>query len=587
MRKSAVLTALSFVLLISLSGAAYPANASQQIQDTAVARLYHANQYQATADLIAEKLTKGGDKVGSDLQLYYFNTMSMAQLRLGQIDSAKNCAYRSIKLASISTDSTLISEAWKVMSYAFNRCGQLDSALFFTKKLLYYSKRVGDDRQYRNALSSMGTILNQNKRPADALKYYQEADQIITKIRDTSSFALSHYNLGLTFQALKQYDSCFYHLQKAILLADESKQPDLLFYVYGSMAESYLETGQKDEWKKYLLKANDLALKMGNLQFLAMGYSTLALNSLKEEDFAGAMQYALKADSLLKKNPYQILQMNVDSMMYAACTKLSRYEEALAWYVDFVKIKEKVIGEKQAALLNKTMVEYGTREKNMTINKQNEEIRNKKIQLWLLSVLLLLTVFFIGLMFRHIIKIRRNRESLYQKEKYIDEQIAELTLYKQFLTKHGATDATPDMTEDKGPLDTAAKNPSPRYPLYLQLRELLETRKLYLDPELNQQTLITLMGTNKKYLYQALTVYGEENFRSLISRYRVDESKRIIEHNLGIDSMSDMTSVYQASGFSSAASFYRIFKSITGLTPTEYASEARKEMKKTGKAVTA
>ena len=315
MRKSAVLTALSFVLLISLSGAAYPANASQQIQDTAVARLYHANQYQATADLIAEKLTKGGDKVGSDLQLYYFNTMSMAQLRLGQIDSAKNCAYRSIKLASISTDSTLISEAWKVMSYAFNRCGQLDSALFFTKKLLYYSKRVGDDRQYRNALSSMGTILNQNKRPADALKYYQEADQIITKIRDTSSFALSHYNLGLTFQALKQYDSCFYHLQKAILLADESKQPDLLFYVYGSMAESYLETGQKDEWKKYLLKANDLALKMGNLQFLAMGYSTLALNSLKEEDFAGAMQYALKADSLLKKNPYQILQMNVDSMM--------------------------------------------------------------------------------------------------------------------------------------------------------------------------------------------------------------------------------------------------------------------------------
>jgi hypothetical protein len=37
--------------------------------------------------------------------------------------------------------------------------------------------------------------------------------------------------------------------------------------------------------------------------------------------------------------------MNVDSMMFAACKKLSRYEESLAWYMDFVKIKEKSFSE--------------------------------------------------------------------------------------------------------------------------------------------------------------------------------------------------------------------------------------------------
>ncbi|MEI6276392.1 MAG: helix-turn-helix domain-containing protein [Prolixibacteraceae bacterium] len=583
MRKFAVAAALSFDLLFSLSVTAYPANSSQNIQDTAVARLFHAYQYLAASDLIAAKLAKGDVKAGSDLQLYYFNTLSMAQIRLNHLDSAKNCAYRSMKIASKSKDSTLVSDAWKVMSYAYNRCGQLDSALYFTNKLLDYSKRAGDDKQYRNALSSMGTILNQNKRPGDALKYYKEANQVTTSIRDTASFALCQYNLGLTFQVLKQYDSCFYYLNKAVLLAEKGKQSDLLFYTYGALSECYIDLGQKEESKRFLLKANSIAIKIGNLQFLAMGYSNLARIALNEENFKVVIQYGLKADSLLKKNPYQVLQMNVDSMMYTACSKLSRSTEALEWYVDFVKIKEKVIGEKQTALLNKMMVEYGTREKNLTISKQNAEIRDRKIQLRLLSLLLLITVFSIALMFRYFIKIRRHRESLYHKEKYLDQQLTEMAQYKHFLLKSGMDDGTSDQSDVHVLLEETVLNPSFRLPLYQQLRELLETRKLYLDPELNQQTLITMLGTNKKYLYQALAGYGEENFRSLINRYRVDESKRLIEQSIGMDSTQDMTTVYQAAGFNSAASFYRIFKNLTGLTPAEYANEARKELKKSGK----
>ena len=586
MRKLIVTLILSFDLFISLFGISFPESSSQKMQDTTVERLYRTYQYQAVSELITVNLAKGVDKAGSDLQLYYFNTLSMAQMRLGHFDSAKNCAYLSMRIASKSMDSTLISDAWKAMSYAYNRCGQLDSALYFTNKLLNYSKRAGDDRQYRNALSSMGTILNQNKRPEDALKYFREANQITIAISDTSSFAMSHYNLGLTFQALKQYDSCFYHLQKAVVPAEKGNQTNLLFYVYGSMAESYFELGQKEEWKKYLLKANGIALEIGNLQFQAMGYSTLAMNSLKEDDFKGAIQYGLKADSLLKKSPYQVLQMNVDSMMFAAYRTLSRYEEALAWYLEFVKIKEKLIGENQTAQLNKMMVDYGTREKNQTISKQNAEIRNKKIQLQLLALLLLITLFSIILMVRHIIKIKRHRESLYQKEKYIDGQIDELAQYKLFLQKSGMADGTSDLSDNNILLEETVVNPSIRYSLYQQLRDLLETRKLYLDPELNQQTLITLLGTNKKYLYQAIAGYGEENFRSLINRYRVDESKRLIEQSIRIDSTQDMTTVYQAAGFNSAASFYRIFKQVTGLTPTEYVNEGRKEMKHHGKAST-
>jgi len=427
----------------------------------------------------------------------------------------------------------------------------------------------------------MGTILNQNKRPQDALAYYQEANQIIQKIRDTATFASSHYNLGLTFKALKQYDSAFYHLQNAVLLSEKNRQSDLLAYSYGAIAESFLELGKKTEGKKYLLLENNIAVKIGNLHFQAMCNSSLAEIAFKEKDLKGAIQYYLRADSLLKKNPLPVLQMNVDSMMFVACSSLSRFEEALAWHLDFVKIKDNVIGEKQTAQLNKVMVEYGTKEKNLTISKQQVEIRSKKTQLQLLALSLILTLLFIALLFRYIIKTRRSRESLYQKEKYLDQQLAEREENRQFLATAGPANLKADKTEDQTSMDENVENPSSRYSLYLQLQELLTTQKLYLDPEMNMQTLITILGTNKKYLYQAIAGYGEENFRSLINRYRVDESKRIIEHNIKINSMLDMSSVYSAAGFNSATSFYRIFKQYTGLTPAEYANEARKEMKKT------
>ncbi len=277
--------------------------------------------------------------------------------------------------------------------------------------------------------------------------------------------------------------------------------------------------------------------------------------------------------------------MKLDSMMYVAFKNLSQPAEALAWYESFVKIKSQVMGENQASLLNRILVEYQVKEKNLLIEKQESNIHSKTRQLQLMILLLVITALFIGRLINRNIKLRKFRESLYRKEKYLDKQIAGFvqlkiniaseTLVIAELPQVGLSDASPGEMSDVDPnlFDV----------LYLNIISVLEKQKLYLDPELSVKALVNLLGTNKTYLYQAISSNSAENFRGLLNRYRVNEAKRIIEESITRSSTIDTSSIYSAAGFNSTVSFFRAFKHYTGLTPKEYANETRKEARKRAK----
>jgi len=120
---------------------------------------------------------------------------------------------------------------------------------------------------------------------------------------------------------------------------------------------------------------------------------------------------------------------------------------------------------------------------------------------------------------------------------------------------------------------------SPQSILYSDLRETIEKQKLYLNPELNLPMVIKLLGTNKKYLYEAISSNTDNNFRNFINRYRIDHAKRIIEENIRQKSNSNLSELYSIFGFNNSTSFYRTFKAITGLTPKEYSTEVENDVR--------
>jgi YesN/AraC family two-component response regulator len=121
---------------------------------------------------------------------------------------------------------------------------------------------------------------------------------------------------------------------------------------------------------------------------------------------------------------------------------------------------------------------------------------------------------------------------------------------------------------------------SSQAPLYIELRDVFDKQKLCLDPELNIKAVIKILRTNQKYLYQAISENSENNFRSFLNRYRVDEAKRIIEQKIRMKEELNLSDIFSSAGFNSPVSFYRAFKTVTGLTPKDYAVEFTIEIKK-------
>lgn len=100
------------------------------------------------------------------------------------------------------------------------------------------------------------------------------------------------------------------------------------------------------------------------------------------------------------------------------------------------------------------------------------------------------------------------------------------------------------------------------------LLSLLEHEKLYLNPKLSIADVASRLHCTETELSQLLNNHMNVNFANFINVYRVNEiKKRLSQENL---SKYTLKALSEQCGFSSKATFYRVFKNVTGQTPLEY-----------------
>lgn len=87
----------------------------------------------------------------------------------------------------------------------------------------------------------------------------------------------------------------------------------------------------------------------------------------------------------------------------------------------------------------------------------------------------------------------------------------------------------------------------------------------YADPELNLVQIAKHFGLNQRVISDSISQKYDCNFKTYINQFRINEAKRLMaESNLNISEIG-----YKV-GFNSPTNFYRVFKTFTNLSPTEY-----------------
>ena len=104
-----------------------------------------------------------------------------------------------------------------------------------------------------------------------------------------------------------------------------------------------------------------------------------------------------------------------------------------------------------------------------------------------------------------------------------------------------------------------------------RLDALLESRRLYLDPELTLTRLARALHVPVKRLSAAINRSTGGNVSRHVNAYRIREVCRGLEGGAGV------TDAMLASGFNTKSNFNREFRRVTGRTPSDWRDAAAGE----------
>ncbi|MBP7736404.1 MAG: AraC family transcriptional regulator [Spirochaetes bacterium] len=100
------------------------------------------------------------------------------------------------------------------------------------------------------------------------------------------------------------------------------------------------------------------------------------------------------------------------------------------------------------------------------------------------------------------------------------------------------------------------------------LEAYMDDKKPYLDPELRIDDVARALQIKRHHLTQILSEKYNQNFFMYVNGFRIEEARRMMADEASRE--KTVLRIAFDTGFNSKATFNRIFKEFTGLTPTQY-----------------
>ena len=439
---------------------------------------------------------------------------------------------------------------------AYNMLERIDSAILLTQQVLQYAEKAKNTELMCNGYSNLGMMLNKQHEYNEALASFKRAHELIQANATDRQRAISFFNLSLCYFHLNDLDKGIHTVDSAIILASKANIRALMAQSYGLKAE--LIKGKKDipRWLTVMDTAINIALQIGNPAQAAAGFNDKCEYYLSINEFFTALQYGEKANSmLLNSKKYPLLRKNYKHL-YEAYRATGNMEKALYNLEQYTSLKDSLDNITFQQQIHELNLKYEVAEKENRIFEQKTELHKSRLYL----VIALGGIFF--LFWRN----RINRQTIkksFQKELALETSLKQIRL---LVPTNSANSTIVDNIEVSL--------------LLHRLIDLMENQKVYLNPKLSRNDILTELGTNRTYFSQIFSKIHPDGLRSYINQYRINHAKDLVWKITSEKIDLSLNMVWEASGYASKEVFYRSFKAATNLTFREYVEQVSLELKK-------
>jgi AraC-like DNA-binding protein len=427
-----------------------------------------------------------------------------------------------LSFAEGKNDSVLIADTWLNMGILNHKLKDDDKAVAIMENLYTWYREKRDTLRMANVLQNIATCCfpAQVKKAESALS---QALDLYRRLESPDSFyiLINTNNLAEVFIYQKRFTESIRLLQENIELAEKKGATEQQAIAYRLLAQCEIEAGGNlQNAREYIEKSEQLVRVSGRSDILRDLKETELLLQVRSGNF-GEVKKILESYKQL-------------------------YDESARENARIINTEFQTIHEVKKISEQKNLLQEGIVLKNR--------------QLTFTLVALLAAVLAIIIIVMQYLRIRQAMKTMYQMNVEIASSSPANPAYQAM-----SVNEDPD-NDDDDPENVNMIN------LYGAILERLESQKLYLEPALSIQAMSESMNRSSRYLSQAINEVGKTSFSTLLSRYRVNEARRLLASGQNIS----LNEVMLQSGFGSKQSFHRNFKMATGFTPAEYLERAKK-----------
>lgn len=436
--------------------------------------------------------------------------------------------------------------------------GHTQTALVTARDMLSSAKASNDKYGQAYAYYSIGLIYQAVERYGEATDALEKSVAIMDAalkdfppldyIKAQLELLSTQYSVGRYAESLKTCKAAADRLDKFIASEDPDFQMgincmSMRLHIECYAVRNYLAMNELALASKHLDAASDCMYPEIGLDREIFN-ETSAMYYDRIGDFGRALDYADLSVNAFRDShlaPYYIEALTLKKTILA---DMGRWREAYENQALVEEAKDSLDSSRFASELGELQTIY-------EVDKMSAQKKRQQVVL-LFSVLccaLLLSIVIVYIVYYN--RLRRKNQSLY-------EQI------NSNLRNVGSSAKVLQMT----PEDELSREMQ----LYRKIACLMEEEKPYRDATFNRTALAKMMGTNEKYVADAVREGAGTTVSNYITDIRLNCSLELLSDESGNGEPVSLDDVARDSGFGSYSSFWRAFQKKFSMTPSEYRS---------------
>ncbi|WP_375581345.1 tetratricopeptide repeat-containing sensor histidine kinase [Marivirga tractuosa] len=289
------------------------------------------------------------------------------------------------------------------------------------EELYKVSKELNYDIGIARALNGRGLIYLGRELYEEALKEFEKALEVNTKIENPKNIATNLLNIGICSQELKYWDRAYNSLKKSYKISLNNNLELYALMNMNRLGSLFLDKNQLDSAEHYLIKANKRNLNQWEKSYNLSGLTEL---EIKKGNYNKAIEYGSKSYAIAKELGAKWDISQVVLRLSKAYEGLEAYDKALEYHKLYKTYSDSLLNEEMNREINWAELQQTKAENEQLVIQRNllSSVRDRnQLIIALLSTIVLFLIVLALLYRRHI----------NQKEKYnqnlgsINRQLAE------------------------------------------------------------------------------------------------------------------------------------------------------------------